>query len=76
MSAAGDAQITKYEATRTEHTAAGPKTSRVEMIRMTLRTPNGPLQVDVDAGDWSRGLANGQRVPVELSVPGVVTRAG
>lgn len=77
MSAAGDLQITRITQVRTTHTIDGPKTAELSFTRVTVRTPNGPLQVDVEDGDFGRALAKpGSSVPVELSVPGVVTRAG
>lgn len=75
--AAGDLRLSRETRTVTRHTGDGDVTGPADYVRLTLNTPNGPLQVDVDAGDWSRAIAKpGHAVPVELDVPGLVTRAG
>lgn len=76
MSAAGDLKVTTVTREVEVHTIDGASSSPYGFVRFLISTPNGPLQVDVDAGDWSRALANpGLRVPVELDVPGRVDRS-
>lgn len=76
MSAAGDLQVNTITREVTTHTRDGASTSPHGFVQLLVTTPNGPLLVDVDAGEFSRALAHpGTRIAVTLDVPGPVTRS-
>lgn len=76
LSAAGDLVISTVTRPVTTHTRDGASTEPHGFVQLLINTPNGPLLVDVDAGDFSRALAHpGTRVGVTLDVPGPVTRS-
>ncbi len=76
MSTAGDLKLTTFTRGVETHTIDGASTEPHSFVRLLINTPNGPLQVDADAGEFSRALAHpGQRIGVTLAVPGLVTRS-
>lgn len=61
--------VEMFEREVTTHSAAGQSTAKHAFTRLTVDLGNGQiLDVEVDAGDWSRALALGVKAPVKLAV--------
>lgn len=61
----------------TTHTRAGASTEPHRFVQIVIGTGNGSLVAELDAGDWSRALANpGTSVPAKLEAIATPKRAG
>lgn len=69
--------IEMFEREVTSHTAAGQSTAKHAYTRLVIDLGNGKvLNVEIDAGDWSRALALGAKAPVHLELtPGTARTA-
>lgn len=66
----GSLSLTRIERNVTTHTARGASTEPHAYIRIEINTGAGVLRATVDAGDWSRALAEpGKATPATLDVP-------
>ena len=60
----------------TTHTATGPRTGPHAFIVLTVESAGRTMRLHLDAGEWSRILANpGEATPVVLEIPSVETGA-
>lgn len=61
--------VETFEREVTTHRATGPTTAKHAFTRLVVDLGNGQvLNVEVDAGDWSRALACGVKAPVHLEL--------
>lgn len=61
--------VETFEREVTTHSAAGQSTAKHAFTRLVIDLGNGQvMNVEVDAGDWSRALALGVKAPVRLEI--------
>lgn len=64
----GSLKIERFERQVTTHTARGTSTEPHVFLKLVVEGASGSIAIEIDAGDWSRMLANpSNRAPVTLT---------
>lgn len=64
----GSLKIERFERQVTTHTARGTSTEPHAFLKLVVEGASGSIAIEIDAGDWSRMLANpSNRAPVTLT---------